>query len=120
MARRRAVRDVYADPAEVQEFARDLRSTFLHCRELQHSWRPFGARWDDEHNNYVRVVRCTRCHTRKHQRLSLSGAVLASHYEYPDGYLHAHLGRIVGEGRDVLRLESLTREMGKPNLKAVN
>jgi hypothetical protein len=96
---------------EVKEFAAGLSTTFLLCRELQHNWKPFSARWDDEHHNYERVIRCVRCRTRKVQRLSSSGAILSSHYEYPDGYLHANLGRIIGEARDTLRLESLIRSL---------
>lgn len=100
-----------ADVHEVAEFAKSLSTTFLLCRELQHNWKPFSARWDDEHHNYERVIRCVRCRTRKVQRLSSSGGILSSHYEYPDGYLHANLGRIIGEARDTLRLESLIRSL---------
>ena len=35
--------------------------------------------------------------------------VLTNHYEYPDGYLTDNIGRIVGEGRGLLRLESIMR-----------
>lgn len=111
--------DGYADADEVASYAHELRTSYLLCRELQHNWKPWSASWDDEHHNYVRRIRCTRCHTVKHQRVSRTGGVLASHYEYPDGYLHARLGRIVGDARDTLRLESLMRSINSPNLKAV-
>lgn len=100
-----------ADVHEVAEFAAGLSTSYLLCRELQHNWKPFSAHWDEEHHNYERVIRCVRCRTRKVQRLSDRGGILSSHYEYPDGYLHATLGRIVGEARDTLRLESLIRSL---------
>ena len=100
-----------ADVEEVKAFAEGLSTAFLLCRELQHNWKPFSAWWDEEHHNYARTIRCVRCRTRKVQRLSSTGAVLTSHYEYTEGYLAEHLGRIVGEARDSLRLESLTRSL---------
>jgi hypothetical protein len=100
-----------ADVEEVKAFAQELSTAFLLCRELQHNWKPFSAWWDDEHHNYARSIRCMRCKTKKVQRLSSAGAVLSSHYEYADGYLAQHLGRIVGEARDTLRLESLIRSL---------
>jgi hypothetical protein len=96
---------------EVRQFAAELSTAFLLCRELQHNWKPFTAFWDEEHHHYARSIRCVRCRTKKVQRLSSSGAVLSSHYEYADGYLAEHLGRIVGEARDSLRLESLMRSL---------
>ncbi|MCL1900568.1 MAG: hypothetical protein FWG11_08680 [Promicromonosporaceae bacterium] len=108
----------YADAREVAEFAAGLSESFLLCRELQHNWKPWTAQRDNEHNNYVRIIRCQRCKTAKHQRLSFTGTILSSHYDYPEGYVHANLGRIVGDGRDVLRLESLARLLGADVLKA--
>lgn len=100
-----------ADVEEVKAFASGLSTSFLLCRELQHNWKPYSAYWDEEYHNYARTIRCVRCRTLKVQRLSSSGAVLTSHYEYADGYLAEHLGRIIGEARDSLRLESLTRSL---------
>jgi hypothetical protein len=108
-----------ADQQEVAEFASTLSTNYLLCRELQHNWKPFTAHWDDEHHHYARVIRCVRCRTRKVQRLSSTGHILASHYEYPEGYLHEKFGRIIGESRDVLRLESLLRSLDGPPLKSV-
>jgi hypothetical protein len=39
------------------------------------------------------------------------GVVLTNQYIHPDGYLMTGLGRIVGDGRGVLRLESITRQV---------
>lgn len=99
-----------ADPEEVAGFAHGLSISHLHCREMGHNWRPWVARYDEEHNSYERALRCTRCRTERWEDIGLSGAKLGTRYVYPDGYTApAGMGRIVGEGRDSLRLESVTR-----------
>lgn len=101
----------YADREEVAGFASGLSISHLHCRELGHNWRAWVARFDSEHNAYERALKCTRCKAERWETIGLSGAKLGSHYKYPDNYIHEGLGRIVGEGRDALRLESLTRAL---------
>jgi hypothetical protein len=103
----------YADEEEVGAFAADLPDTFLLCREIGHNWRPFFARWDVDENAYQRTLRCQRCKTQRHQWMSYSGSMLGNQYEYTEGYQHKGLGRIVGEGRDRIRLESITRLVEK-------
>lgn len=39
--------------------------------------------------------------------------VMRSWYTYPEGYLTKDIGRIVGEGRGVLRLASVLRTINK-------
>jgi len=104
-------REGYADRAEVESFAGGLMISHLHCREMGHNWRAWVARWDEEHRCYERALRCTRCRTERWQSISTSGAMVASSYKYPEGYTAQGIGRIVGEGRDALRLESLTRAL---------
>lgn len=99
-----------ADREEIASFAAGLRISHLHCREMGHSWRAWVARFDSEHNSYERALRCTRCKTERWEHIGLSGAKLGTSYVYPDGY-QCEYGRIVGEGRDALRLESLTRTL---------
>lgn len=107
-----AMRDLnYAAREAVEEFAQGLSISFLQCRELGHIWKPWGARRDDEHNTFERSLRCPRCKTKRHETLSMRGAKLRSHYEYPEGYTTDGLGRIVGEGRDALRVESMIRTL---------
>lgn len=101
----------YADPHEVAEFAQGLSISHLHCRELGHNWRPHAARRAEDGGSFERVLRCVRCKTLRIQVLSIYGAVVSSHYEYPDGYISKGLGRIVGDGRDRLRLETTMRMM---------
>lgn len=103
----------YADPSEVADFAASLSESFLQCRELGHNWKPWTVRWLPEEVHYERALKCSRCHTERWQALTDRGAVLSGHYVYPDGYVVQGLGRIVGEGRDALRLESLTRALAR-------
>jgi hypothetical protein len=101
----------YASRETVEEFAAHLSISFLQCRELGHVWKPWTARRDEEHNTFERSLRCPRCKTKRHETLSMRGAKLRSYYEYPEGYTTDGLGRIVGEGRDALRVESLIRTL---------
>lgn len=99
----------YADPAEVSDFAAELSDKFLECRDTGHNWRRLAARWSPHLGEYRRVHRCRSCRAERTQRLSDKGAILSSSIDYPDGYLHKGLGRIVGDGRDLLRLETMGR-----------
>lgn len=108
----------FADPHEVAEFAADLDLDWLYCRTYQHNWKPWSAHWSADLSCYEVKIRCNRCTTKRVQRMSDKGAVLASHYEYPEGYLHEGMGRIAGEGRDMLRLESVTRVLAKQDEQA--
>lgn len=100
--------DSYAQLSDVKQFASELPDKYLHCRDLGHNWMPFqaGAYRD---GGYLVVHRCSRCRTKRRRDLSPSGIPLRSNYEHPDGYLTEGIGRIVGEGRGLLRLESVQR-----------
>lgn len=101
-----------ANVADVAEFAEALPEKFLYCREMGHNWRPYTAgRFKD--GGFERVLRCVRCRTRRVQVISSKGVVLRNQYVHPDGYLSQGIGRIVGEGRGVLRLESIKRIVAK-------
>src|SRR5688572_3545900 len=83
----------YADLADVQEFAKNLPSKFLECRELGHLWRPHDAsRFKD--GGFERVLRCTRCTTKRIQEITMRGEVMRQHYKHPEGYLTDGMGRI--------------------------
>lgn len=99
---------LYADTEEVRDFAADLSDKYLECRDTGHIWRRRAATWSNTLGEYRRVHRC-RCGCERTQRLSDKGAILSSTIHYPDGYLHSGMGRIVGEGRDALRLETMGR-----------
>ena len=99
----------YALRGEVERFAQTLSDKFLACRELGHNWMPRTAALKD--NYYDRVLRCSRCRTERHQTVSRSGEVLSSNYNYREGYQAKGLGRVVGDGRSALRLESIIRTL---------
>lgn len=94
---------------EVAAFAANLPEEFLQCREMGHNWRPHSAKWVPQYHVYERSMRCSRCATERHQVLSDVGHVLSGGYHYPEGYAHKGFGRITGDGRDRLRLESIFR-----------
>jgi hypothetical protein len=99
----------YADPAEVADLAAGMKQTHLECRTWNHIWRPNTAALATTQRWYDVTMRCVRCRSLRVQTWSLSGTVVTSHYEYAEGYLNKGLGRIVGDGRDALRLEIVQR-----------
>lgn len=101
----------YADLGSVQEFAEGLKESFLHCRELGHNWKPWGAGRHPD-GGWERSLRCTRCKTERHQTITPTGMVMSNKYVHPEGYLSEGLGRIVGEGRGLLRIEAIKRHVG--------
>lgn len=101
-----------ADADDVRAFAQGLPERFLYCREMGHNWRPFSAGSHPD-GGFERVLRCVRCKAKRFQTISSAGVVLGSRYEHPEGYLSEGLGRIVGEGRGALRLESMRRIVAK-------
>lgn len=100
----------FAAVDDVRDFASGLTESQLACRELGHNWRSRVARWNDR-GGFDRTLRCTRCKTLREQVLTNYGAILSNRYVYPKGYQSAGIGRIAGDGRDALRLESLTRNV---------
>lgn len=105
-------KSLYADQGEVTEWAKSLPERFLHCREMNHNWKPFqvGSHKD---GGYERTLRCVRCKTKKIQHLDTHGMLIGSgRYEWPEGYKAEGIGRIVGEGRGALRIESILRIVG--------
>lgn len=97
----------HAEAAEVAAFAQSLPESYLYCRELGHNWKAWTARQVDD--SIERVLRCNRCRCERHQILTLTGGVHSNKYVHPEGYLHDGMGRIVGDGRDALRMESIKR-----------
>lgn len=109
------VKQLFAEVEEVKEFAESLSDEFLECREMNHIWKAWTGQYVE--GGILRILRCQRCKCERHQEISLSGTILSSHYKHPEGYLHKGMGRIVGDGRDALRVESLTRFMTKQAAK---
>lgn len=103
---------LWADNDEIAAFAHDLPEEFLLCREMGHRWLPHDAE-EFSDGSFMRVLRCPRCKTRKVQDISRRGVIERTRYRHPDGYLHEGMGRIAGDGRGVLRLESIRRTITK-------
>lgn len=99
----------WADPGDVKDWAVTLDEPHLLCRDLGHLWKPFRASFNLTERAYERTLRCSRCKTERSQTLSQVGAVLKNNYDYPEGYLVPKLGRLAGESRNMVRLESVSR-----------
>ena len=104
------------DTISVDTFAATLPDKLLHCRELGHTWRHWGASEEPAAHCYVRTTRCSSCRTLRHWVIDYAGHVISSHYTYPDGYLAKHVEP--GLTRDPFRLEAIQRELAKPHRKA--
>lgn len=94
---------------DVENAIHDMPSTFLQCRDFNHSWRPYTAKWNAAERCYDVQLRCSRCKTIRERKLNANGAIISSNYDYPDGYLIKGMGRITGDERNALRLESVKR-----------
>lgn len=101
----------YAHPTDAAQLAKELSDAYLSCRERTHDFQPHTVDWLTDETCYERNLMCSRCQTIKRQYISYYGAVLQQYYLYPDDYLAIGLGRIVGAGRDAVRLESVRREI---------
>lgn len=109
----------YAPNAVVDAFAKTLSNDFLLCRELGHLWRSWSvgelhdAVEEGRTIGWYRTLRCNRCKTKREQHIDDRGFVYSNVYTHPEGYLLEGMGRIVGEGRGLLRLESIRRITGE-------
>lgn len=103
---------IFEPPDEAKAFARSLSDEYLLCREIGHQMRPWQAFYDEETRRFETALKCGRCKTQKWRVLTSTGAVVSVKYVHPEGYLHTGKGRIVGTGRDSLRLESVMRLVG--------
>lgn len=108
--------EFWAELEEVVDFAEGLPDTFLECRELGHLWRPWYAGLN-EYGSYDRILRCTRCYTKRVQVISARGVVVKNSYIHPEGYLHKGMGRIAGDARGAMRLVSLKRQVKRVDEK---
>lgn len=97
---------------DVRSFAAALPERFLYCREMGHRWQPLSAGHYQD-GGFERVLKCSRCRCKRFQTIDSRGIIIKSHYEHPAGYLTEGIGHIVGEGRGMLRLESINRLVPK-------
>lgn len=113
----------FADPDAVADAAKEMTQAHLECRSLGHTWKPYTAEYDASARAYDAVLRCPRCKVRRVLLIDVRGHVVNTHYDYSDadGYMLKGMGRVVGEGKDALRLEQLGRFIGTAtNLRRVN
>lgn len=98
----------------IEAWVEALPDSFMLCRDMGHTWRPFRAFWDETLKGYIRIIRCGRCKTERRQLISSTGEVLRGYYQYNEGYqVPKGVGRFGVEGRAYLRLESTLRIIGK-------
>lgn len=113
--RRRALARITAGVADYESataWAQEMDDKYLLCRDMGHTWQPFTASFDTSMSCYLRVLRCRRCRTERHQSLSMRGAIIGSNYVYPEGYVAPQgTGRIDSDGRSALRLVSVLRNV---------
>lgn len=100
-----------ASRADVKAAAKSLPEEFVSCRDVGHTWRQF--RVIRVRGGYNRDLFCPTCKTNRHEFISRTGEKLSTSYTYPDGYQFKGMGRIQGDGRNVLRLESVVRVLDK-------
>lgn len=79
----------------------------LLCRDLQHSWSPYGASRLSGGKGFSRTLRCDRCGSFKDQILDSSGFILRTIMKYPTGYLRPGEGRLTRRDRAELRIRNL-------------
>lgn len=91
---------------EVGEGMKNWQPTYeqLWCRDVQHSWTPHTAYW--ENMRIVRVLVCSRCSCEKRQILDREGYIIKSQMRYPDGYLRPGVGRLTRADRAELRIQN--------------
>ena len=103
MARRTASTEQIADAAD--RWTDDQ----LACRAFGHNWQPFDAEHVKRLRYYRITLLCRRCTMRRYQEISERGIVFATWYTAPAGYHTEGLGQIVGEGKGIVRIASITR-----------
>lgn len=110
----------YASPESVEQKLAEWDDNILTCRTFGHNFQA-GSAVKNNRLKYWRLVRrCPRCKAEKVMEVSFRGRVYSSHIDYSqtDGYLATGMGRIIGEGKDMLRLATITRTFDVRTLSA--
>lgn len=98
----------YATPRAVRKAALSMDEQHLHCRDYGHSWQPYSVA--EEGRGFVRELICS-CEAIRKDRLDRRGGVVSSGIDYPEGYLLKGLGRVTGETKGIIRLQSIMADM---------
>lgn len=105
-----------ADPEAVREHLAGNPAAWALCRELGHSMSRIRAGLSEAKGAYESTLRCSRCKTKKHQVIDSVGVVIASEYEYPDGYLLPEgTGRIDSAARGAIRTDAIVAQIQHQN-----
>lgn len=102
------------DPAAVERLIQEWPDEFLACRSGNHHWAP--SRVDDARSFWIITEVCPRCRGKRMYDVSpRDGRQFGEkRYDMPDGYAAKDVGRIGVEGRNMIRLASVLRNMPKP------
>lgn len=98
----------------------DIPESYLDCRAMTHNWRRTKLSKDTRAKLWVQTLTCQRCLTERVITLTLTGAIVSSHYAYSENYLlkSAPKGGLSQDDRATLRIRALTRATTDPSLKA--
>jgi hypothetical protein len=114
----RKTQPLIADVHDVQDFAATIKSAWVQCRSDGHDMRPLDVQIT-ESNDYLRVKRCRRCGTERHQVINRFGIILHTRMEYPEGYqMEKGTGRLDSEGRGVFRAMAIETEFRRKTQSA--
>ena len=111
MARRRAVPEGMARPADVERAMQTWNPATIECRTNRHFWRPYSARHLRRARIYEVEQQCGRgCGVRRRGDMTEDGYLVSGwHPIYPpEGYLLKGLGRVGVDGMAVLRLANIS------------
>jgi hypothetical protein len=106
----------YLDATGVLELAKDMDPQHLECRVGRHILKPQNSVLNPVYKYKHNTYRCA-CGLVKHEitMAEFPFRVLDSWPDYPEGYLLHGVGRIAGDGRDVLKGVRMQRVFDKSN-----
>lgn len=90
------------------------------CRAYGHDFKPYSVQPNPK-LGYFKVVRLCHCKAEHHSEVSIaSGRVFSSwiDYQHTDGYLLEGVGRVIGDGRDRVRLDAILRTFPQQRMTA--
>lgn len=94
-------------PKTMRAMIRASATDFVNCRDMMHAWEPYTA--ERTTSGFKRVLVCRRCDAHRFDELDKRGGVIRRHYTYAVGYVAKGIGRMTGDTKNMVRLESLTR-----------
>lgn len=103
-----AVPQHVAELGDVQEYVANANPAWLQCRTKGHNMLDHDVKLN-ENDDFLVILRCSRCHTKRHEVVNQQGLVLSAFYDNrPEGYLLPRgSGRMDTEGRGLVRAARL-------------